>query len=132
MHSPVVHFAYPSDEQGGFDNLRREVKLELWSLRRRCIAWPRSVSIARSPMEGDPAGVALSLVVCGSLSVSSARSESQSVEPAPHSIAVLERGSQLQLGGTWKGRLDRSRRHSQTEQRASGTRVASHAYPGYG
>ena len=52
VHSPVVHFAYPSVEQGGFDYLRREVKLELGSLRPRCIAWPRSVSIARSPMEG--------------------------------------------------------------------------------
>ena len=24
VHSPVVHFAYPSDEQGGFDYLRRQ------------------------------------------------------------------------------------------------------------
>ena len=90
MHSPVVHFAYPSDEPGGFDYLRREVKLELRSLRPRCIAWPRSFSIARSPTEGDRVGVALSLVVCGSLSVSSARGESQSVELAPHCIGVVE------------------------------------------
>ena len=32
VHSPVVHFAYPSTERGGFDYLRREVKLELGSL----------------------------------------------------------------------------------------------------
>ena len=30
--SPVVHFEYPSSERGGFDYLRREVKLELGSL----------------------------------------------------------------------------------------------------
>lgn len=30
--SPVVHFEYPSSEAGGFDYLRREVKLELGSL----------------------------------------------------------------------------------------------------
>ncbi len=30
--SPVVHFEYPSAEAGGFDYLRREVKLELGSL----------------------------------------------------------------------------------------------------
>jgi hypothetical protein len=30
--SPVVHFEYPSTEGGGFDYLRREVKLELGSL----------------------------------------------------------------------------------------------------
>lgn len=30
--SPVVHFVYPSAEGGGFDYLRREVKLELGSL----------------------------------------------------------------------------------------------------
>ena len=30
--SPVVHFEYPSVERGGFDYLRREVKLELGSL----------------------------------------------------------------------------------------------------
>lgn len=32
VHSPVVHFEYPSAEHGGFDYLRREVKLELGSL----------------------------------------------------------------------------------------------------
>lgn len=31
-NSPVVHFEYPSAEGGGFDYLRREVKLELGSL----------------------------------------------------------------------------------------------------
>jgi Nucleotidyl transferase AbiEii toxin, Type IV TA system len=32
VRSPVVHFEYPSTERGGFDYLRREVKLELGSL----------------------------------------------------------------------------------------------------
>jgi hypothetical protein len=32
VHSPIVHFAYPSAERGGLDYLRREVKLELGSL----------------------------------------------------------------------------------------------------